>query len=104
MTNGITKEALWHTQDGIQQLTTQQQTDSRNNTKSAMELMWQLLKLTNDVELTEHMLADANHDVTKAVMYLYSMETFIYTAINRASREQDKTKIETLGPYAVLLT
>ena len=50
------------------------------------------------------MLADANHDVTKAVMYLYSMETFIYTAINRASREQDKSKIETLGPYAVLLT
>ena len=56
------------------------------------------------MELTEHMLADANHDVTKAVMYLYSMETFIYTAINRASREQDKSKIETLGPYAVLLT
>jgi hypothetical protein len=31
------------------------------------------------------------------------METFIYTAINRASRNQDETKVRTLGPYAVLL-
>lgn len=68
-----------------------------------MDLMWKLLKLTGDIEIDEYMLSDANHDVTKAIMYLYSMETFIYTAVNRASRTQDETKIRTLGPYAVLL-
>jgi hypothetical protein len=68
-----------------------------------MELMWKLLKLTNDVEFDEYMLSDANNDITKAIMYLYSMETFIYTAINRATREQDESKVRTLGPYAVLL-
>jgi hypothetical protein len=59
---------------------------SRTNTISAMELMWKLLNLTNDVQIDEYMLNDANNQVTKSIMYLYSMETFIYTAINRASR------------------
>ena len=59
---------------------------SRNNTISAMDLMWKLLNLTNDVEIDEYMLNDANNEVTTSIMYLYSMETFIYTAINRASR------------------
>ena len=68
-----------------------------------MELMWQLLNLKNDIQIDEYMLNDANNQVTKAIMYLYSMETFIYTAINRASRNQDETKVRTLGPYAVLL-
>jgi len=51
-----------------------------------MDLMWKLLNLTNDVEIDEYMLNDANNNVTTSIMYLYSMETFIYTAINRASR------------------
>lgn len=76
---------------------------SRNNTISAMDLMWKLLNLTNDVEIDEYMLNDANNEVTTSIMYLYSMETFIYTAINRASRTQDESKVRTLGPYAVLL-
>lgn len=65
--------------------------------------MWKLLNLTSDVQIDEFMLNDANCQVTKAIMYLYSMETFIYTAINRASRTQDESKVRTLGPYAVLL-
>ena len=70
---------------------------SRNNTISAMDLMWKLLNLTNDVEIDEYMLNDANNEVTTSIMYLYSMETFIYTAINRASRTQDESKVRTLA-------
>jgi hypothetical protein len=34
---------------------------------------------------------------------VYSFETFIPYEINRASREQDKSKIATLGPFACAL-
>ncbi|CAF3432009.1 unnamed protein product, partial [Rotaria sp. Silwood2] len=34
---------------------------------------------------------------------LYSQETFLYKLINKALREQDQTKISTLGPFCFLL-
>ena len=57
-----------------------------------------LFDLTNlggdfDKPLSPKILSDPNHPITAHILYLYSMETFIYGDLNRASREKDKTKI-----------
>lgn len=36
-------------------------------------------------------------------MKMYSLESFLYREVNRASRERDQSKIANLGPYAYLL-
>ena len=38
------------------------------------------------------------------MLYLYSMESFIYGDLNRASREKDTTKIQYYGAYAAALS
>ena len=41
---------------------------------------------------------------TKVAMYIYSMESFLYTRINKVSRERNCPSIQNLGPYAVLIS
>ena len=48
--------------------------------------------------------SDPESGLTKLILYLYSMQTFLYGEINRASRNKDKTKIKTLGPYSFVLS
>ena len=48
--------------------------------------------------------SDPESPITKMILYLYSMETFLYGEINRASRSKDKSKISTLGPYSFILS
>ena len=54
--------------------------------------------------LTSKILSDPYHSVTKHILYLYSMETFIYSDLNRASREKDITKIKYYGAFAAALS
>ena len=39
--------------------------------------------------LTPKILSDPNHSITRHLLYLYSMECFIYNDLNRACRDQD---------------
>ena len=48
-------------------------------------------------------LEDPNSPAVKVILYIYTLETFIYKALNRASRTKDLSKSETLGPYALAL-
>ena len=41
---------------------------------------------------------------TKAAMYMYSMESFLYIRINKVLREKDNGSVKTLGPYAALIS
>ena len=43
-------------------------------------------------------------NLSKAIIYIYSMQTFLYGTINDASRTQDLSKIDTLGPFAFILS
>ena len=36
-------------------------------------------------------------------MFIYSMETHLPYALNAASRDQDESKAETLGPISVII-
>lgn len=42
--------------------------------------------------------------VVKSIMKMFSLETWLPDAINRACRERDTSKIETLGPFACILS
>ena len=42
-----------------------------------------------DKPLTTKILSNPNHNITNHILYLYSMESFIYGELNRASRDKD---------------
>lgn len=54
--------------------------------------------------LTPKILSDPQNAVTKHLLYLYSMESFIYPELNRASREKDRSKIKYYGAFAAALS
>ena len=54
-------------------------------------------------ELNLRILFNSDHSVTKTLIYIYTMETFIYGDLKKASLERDYTKVKTLGPYALVM-
>ena len=42
-------------------------------------------------------------EIVKAILYIYSKETFLPYILNKASREKDQSKVKTIGPYAYVL-
>ena len=70
------------------------------------EALIRLLYLPLDVEeviFIENLKYPLNY-VVKSIMKIFSLETWLYGAVNTASRERDKSKIETLGPVACVLS
>lgn len=49
-----------------------------------------------DSPISKDELLDPNSHITKTILYIYSMETFISELLNKASYEKDYSKIETL--------
>ena len=43
-------------------------------------------------------------DARRAILKIYSYETFFYKALNRANQCKDESAIKTLGPFSCLLT
>ena len=54
--------------------------------------------------LKVEVLEDINHKVTQTLLYIHTMETFIYKELKLASLKKDCTKILSLGPYASVLS
>ena len=54
--------------------------------------------------LTCEILENLKHPITKFILYLHTLETFLYKDLKLASREKDESKIMTLGPYALVLS
>ena len=40
----------------------------------------------------------------KAILFMYSLDCFLFGRMNKISRDKDSSAIETLGPFAVGLT
>ena len=73
-----------------------------------MKFIWTYIFKTQldtdfDKLLTENILVDANNKIVKSLMYIYSMESFIYTTLTAAQRNKDETKIVSLGPLSVAM-
>ena len=54
--------------------------------------------------LSAEVLGDPEHDFVKLILYIYSMQSFIFIQMNRASRDKDISKIEKFGPLAAALS
>ena len=52
---------------------------------------------------TPEILSDPKHPFVKTMIYIYSMESFIFTQMNRASRMKDVSKIKFYGTFASAL-
>ena len=50
--------------------------------------------------LTKEVLEDPNHEVTLKMLHIYTLESFLYKSLNHASRYADRSRIDSLGPYA----
>lgn len=77
--------------------------------KSNYQEKWDLIfEFSNfdelDKPLTSNILSNSNHDITKLLLFLYSMESFIYADMNKASREKDRSKIKYYGAFAAALS
>ena len=57
-----------------------------------------------DLPLTPSILSNPNHAITRHILFIYSMESFIYADMNRASRNKDKSKIKFYGAFAAALS
>lgn len=66
--------------------------------------MFTLGKLVNmQKPLTTSILSNPNHEFVKLVLYIYSMQSFVFIEMNKASRDKDLSKIEYYGPLASVL-
>jgi len=53
--------------------------------------------------LTTKILSNPDHPFVKTILYIYSMQSFVFFEINKASRDKDLPKIEYYGPFASAL-
>ena len=73
--------------------------------REGWEMLFDIAKLGDlDKPLTPKILSKPTHPVTIYILYLYSMESFIYSELNKACREKDTSKIKYYGAYAAALS
>ena len=57
-----------------------------------------------DEKLTMEILMDPEHEVTKAILLVYSLESFLHEEIKKGGSKDDTSKCTNLGPYIFALT
>ena len=69
-------------------------------------MLFKLAKLDEDFDkpLTPKVLSNPEHKAVIHIMYIYSMESFIYAELNRVCREKDTSKIKFYGAFAAALS
>jgi hypothetical protein len=60
--------------------------------------------LDMDEELTHDILANPEHQLVKTLVYIYSMESFVFREMNKAIMEKNTQKIQVYGPFARALS
>ena len=53
--------------------------------------------------LNPKILADASNPFVKSIVYIYSMQSFVFSEMNKASRMKDESKIKFYGAFASAL-
>lgn len=68
-------------------------------------MLFKFAKLGNlNKPLTPSILSNPSNKITKHILYLYSMESFLYNRLNRACRDKNKNEIKYFGPFAAALS
>lgn len=60
-------------------------------------------KIDIDKPIREADLSDPENPIVIFMLYIYSLETFLYRILNEASRKKIEQCIPTLGPYSLIL-
>lgn len=77
----------------------------KQNYADNWEMIFRMGKLGNmDAPLTSSTLKDPNSKITKHLLYIYSMQSFIYEHLNKACREKEEEPLKFFGPYAAALS
>jgi hypothetical protein len=71
-----------------------------------IKIIWlTLLKVAKIDDLSKSpQTVDPDHKDVKTILFIYSIESFLYDKINKISRDNDVSSIKNLGPFAVALT
>ena len=48
--------------------------------------------------------SDPEHCHVKTILFIYSLDCFLFKKLNKASRDKDSSVIATLGPFAVAIS
>ena len=93
-----TSSHQWQSKEGVKYLIAEYQ----HNWKK----LFKLANLDEDLDepLTPKILSDPTHKAVRHILYLYSMESFIYEDLNRVCREKDISKIKYYGAFAAALS
>lgn len=71
-----------------------------------MQALFQYLKLDQhnlDEGIDIEQLHNPTSELVKAILFIYSLDTNIPTVLNKAEREKDLSKVQSLGPFALVL-
>ena len=74
-----------------------------NITKTWEDLLNEAKVEDRNKELGWNELSEPTSPVVGLLLYIYQMENFVYSELNRSSRFKDTSKVKTLGPYALAL-
>lgn len=74
-----------------------------NKIDPSHEAIWRRLFECPGDQIQWHTLDNPSCDLVAQFMYIYSLQTFLPDAINRATVQKDASKIATLGPFARIL-
>ena len=55
-------------------------------------------------QLTPEILSNPEHKFVQTILYIYTMQSFIFDEMNAASRKKDFEKLKYYGPLAVVLS
>ena len=68
-----------------------------------MELWKRIFQMADDIDvnkpLTRKQLSNPDNKFVKLILYIYSMESFVFSEVNKAMRERDMDKMEMFGPF-----
>lgn len=107
--NGIIEENKKHIDAKYKEEKTEEATQEQiEQEKKNLEVAWRAFGLAADLgdpnrPLDHKELLYKNNKHHQTIMMIYSLETFLYRDLNRASRNRDQSKVRTLGPYACAL-
>ncbi len=58
------------------------------------------LDINNNEKIKSEEIINAGSVITKSILFIYSMETFLPYTLNKVDRDKDVTKVYSLGPFA----
>lgn len=61
------------------------------------------MDIQSDQKINIEYVNNYENKFAKSIIFLYSLETFLYKTLNKATRDYDESKVGTLGPFAYAL-